>query len=378
LLSSLHFKNAFPFPSLRSQMEVRCQTSFCQNEDGFPKLLKACIVRLGIRSQPEYDGREFVEHGTEKCVVAVYIGSSPHHVEWSVTAAGHKFKDTCQVIARKALRALSQIYEVEVADTPLRFFPPFQRDCPVWMARMHALDGQQLLEDDPTVVYLTAYLLTLDAQYDFLARHHRQMIARAEDAEKRNHKLHVDHTTAQAHVAAMESREVIAVEALKQAKDEHVQKLLEAYLVTHNQRRALRIQEPTSSNPVQPMRAKDPQIPEGHPVSIRGEKKAWELPKGAIVLEGIPVFPQAMNKQEHPESSQDPPTELFEPLTMKKIPAPSLEVKEEAASTPPPSEKLQELVQLEEEFDPVLPSQSPPEEVINISSLLTHPGDVSD
>ncbi|PWZ07451.1 hypothetical protein Zm00014a_016435 [Zea mays] len=40
---------------------------------------------------------------------------------------------------------------------------------------------------------------------------------------------------------------------------------------------------------------------------------------------------------------------------MKKIPAPSLEVKEEAASTPPappPSEELQEPVPLEEEFDP--------------------------
>ncbi|PWZ45755.1 hypothetical protein Zm00014a_002064 [Zea mays] len=88
-----------------------------------------------------------------------------------------------------------------------------------------------------------------------------------------------------------------------------------------------------------------------------------------------------MDKQEHPEFSQDPPPELFEPLTMKKIPAPSLEVKEEAASTPlapPPSEELQEPVPLEEEFDPVLPSQSLPEEVINISSLLTHPGDVSD
>uniref|UniRef100_A0A804UMH0 Uncharacterized protein n=1 Tax=Zea mays TaxID=4577 RepID=A0A804UMH0_MAIZE len=145
------------------------------------------------------------------------------------------------------------------------------------------------------------------------------MIARAEDAEKLNRKLHVDLTTAQARVAALESREVIAVEALKQAKDEHIQKLMEAYL--------------------------------------------------------------AMDKQEHPESSQDPPPELFEPLTMKKIPAPSLEVKEEAASTPPappPSEELQEPVPLEEEFDPVLPSQSPPEEVINISSLLTHPGDVSD
>jgi hypothetical protein len=33
-----------------------------------------------------------------------------------------------------------------------------------------------------------------------LARHHRQMIARAEDAEKLNRKLHVDLATAQAHV----------------------------------------------------------------------------------------------------------------------------------------------------------------------------------
>jgi hypothetical protein len=230
-------------------------------------------------------------------------------------------------------------------------------------------------------VYLTPYLLTLDTQYDFLARHHRQMIARAEDAEKHNRKLHMDLTTAQARATALESREVIAIEARKQAKDEHVQKLIEAYLVTHNQRRALRIQEPAASNPVQPMRAEDLEILEGHPVSLRGEKKAWELPEGAIVLEGILVSLQVMDKQEDPESSQDPPPELFEPLTMKKIPAPSLEVKEEAASTPPappPSEELQEPVQLEEEFDPVLPSQLPPEEVINISSLLTHRGDVSD
>ncbi|PWZ32608.1 hypothetical protein Zm00014a_005925 [Zea mays] len=88
-----------------------------------------------------------------------------------------------------------------------------------------------------------------------------------------------------------------------------------------------------------------------------------------------------MDKKEHPESSQDPPSELFEPLAMKKIPAPSREVKEEAVSTPPalpPSEELQKPVPLEEEFDPVLPSQSPPEEVINISSLLTHPRDISD
>jgi hypothetical protein len=84
------------------------------------------------------------------------------------------------------------------------------------------------------------------------------MIARAEDAEKRNHQLHEDLTTAQACVATLESREVIVVEALKQAKDEYVQKLMEAYLVTHNQRRALRIQEPASSNPVQHIKVEDP------------------------------------------------------------------------------------------------------------------------
>jgi hypothetical protein len=122
------------------------------------------------------------------------------------------------------------------------------------------LEGQQLLEDDPSVVYLTAYMLTLDAQYDFLARHHCQMISRAEDAEKRNRKLHVDLTTAQARATALENREVSVVEALKQAKDEHIQKLMEAYLVTHNQRRAMRIQEPASSNPVQLMRAEDPRF----------------------------------------------------------------------------------------------------------------------
>jgi hypothetical protein len=88
-----------------------------------------------------------------------------------------------------------------------------------------------------------------------------------------------------------------------------------------------------------------------------------------------------MDKKEHPETSQDPPPEMFEPLTMKKILAPSLEVKEEAVSTPPPPPpskitlELQEQVLLGEEFDSILPSQSPLE-VIKIISLLTYPGDV--
>ena len=211
-------------------MEASCKTSYCLKVDGFPKLLRLCTARLGIQRRPEYDGREFVEHGIEKCVVTVHIGASPHYDEWRISGTGHRFSNTCQVVARKALRALCQIYEVEVADTPLRFFPPWQRNRPIWLARMQTLEGQHQCEDDPTMVYLTAYLLTLDTRYDALALQHKRIIARAEEADVTNRKLHVELTAAQAHIAALESHEVIAVEALKQAEDEHLRYLLHAYL----------------------------------------------------------------------------------------------------------------------------------------------------
>jgi hypothetical protein len=85
-----------------------------------------------------------------------------------------------------------------------------------------------------------------------------------------------------------------------------------------------------------------------------------------------------MYNQEQPEPSQDQPLELFEPLTIKKIPASTPKVKEEAGSTPPappPSEvtlELQESVSLGEAYDSILPSQSSLEEVIKIYSLLTY------
>jgi len=104
-------------------MEARCRTSYCLGEDGFPKLLSACAARLGIQRQPEYDGCEFEEHGTDKCVVTMYMGASQHHEEWRITASRHRFKDTYQVAARKALRALCQIYEEEVAEIPTLILP---------------------------------------------------------------------------------------------------------------------------------------------------------------------------------------------------------------------------------------------------------------
>ena len=135
----------------------------------------------------------------------------------------------------------------------------------------------------------------------------------------------MDLTTTQACAAALESRKVIAVEALKQAEDKHVQQLVEAYLVTHQHRRALWIQEPIAPTPVRPQNPVGEQILEGILAGTKGKQKAWEPPEGAIVLGSTPVSPRAMEEEAHPESSQvlHPDPDPEEPRTMKKIPVPT-------------------------------------------------------
>ena len=83
-----------------------------------------------------------------------------------MTATGFGFIDTYQVVARKALRHLCQIYEEPIARTPMKFFPPLEKNRQVWRARMEALQGRDAQEDSPTVVHLATYLIALDEQYD--------------------------------------------------------------------------------------------------------------------------------------------------------------------------------------------------------------------
>ena len=83
-----------------------------------------------------------------------------------MTATGFCFVDTYQVMAHKALWYLYQIYEEPIACTPMRFFPPLEKNQRVWRALMEALQGQDVQEDSPTVVHLAMYLLALDEQYD--------------------------------------------------------------------------------------------------------------------------------------------------------------------------------------------------------------------
>jgi hypothetical protein len=145
--------------------------------------LYATKQRLGIKGHPEYESREYIEHETERCEVTVYVGKSedlPNIAEaWSITATGFRFADTYQAVARKALRYLCQTYEKPLARTPMRFFPPQERDRPVWRTHMDILQGRYSLENDPTVVFMTTYLLALDEQYDKQASELKKCIHRA-------------------------------------------------------------------------------------------------------------------------------------------------------------------------------------------------------
>ncbi|MCQ8063992.1 hypothetical protein NP303_24825, partial [Salmonella enterica] len=101
---------------------------------------------------------------------------------WNVSATGFRRKDTYQAAARKALRYLCQIYERHIGRTPMRFYPPVKKNRPVWLARVRTLEGRGQREDDPTVLHMAAYLLTLDELYDEQAAKLKQQTRRAEDA----------------------------------------------------------------------------------------------------------------------------------------------------------------------------------------------------
>ena len=100
-----------------------------------------------------------------------------------------------------------------------------------------------------------------------------------------------------------------------------------------------------------------------------------------------------MEEEAHPESSQvlRPDLDLEEPRTMKKIPVPTLEDSEGKKTpatppAPPPTEVAPESPVYspaeekgeEEEEEPIPLSQLPPEATINIDSLLTHQGEISE
>jgi hypothetical protein len=286
-------------------------SSYCLNTEGFPKVLHATLQRLGVKDRPEYEGREYMKHGTERCKVTVYIGKSEEFPDlaegWSVTATGFRFVDTYQVVARKALRHLCQIYEEPIARTPMRFFPPLDKNRQVWRARLEALYGQGQQEDNPTVVHMTTYLLALDEQYDRQAAELRECLHRAEEAEIFSRMLEVQLAEAHASVANAESREAALAEAHQVDRDRHAQELEDAYLVTSAKRRTL---------------ARESLEP--------------------LILEGIPVHPPERRRTNVAAPPAPPPSEVSEvepllPLTQPP-PGEDADPQPSAAEVPPEQE----------------------------------------
>jgi hypothetical protein len=84
----------------------------------------------------------------------------------------------------------------------LRFFPHVKKNHPVLLNRMRTLQGHGQCEDDPTVVLMAAYLLTLDQFCDAQQSKLRQRIRIAEDAEVMVRRLQVRLAIAEARAAA--------------------------------------------------------------------------------------------------------------------------------------------------------------------------------
>ena len=115
------------------------RSSYCSEVEGFPRLLRSCALRMGIRKKPEYVWKEYLEGGMEKCSMAVYLGESrnyPNHPSFQVNVTGYRFPDTCQNVARKGLRQLCQNYNKVIFETPLRYFPPSNKNTPTWRKRL--------------------------------------------------------------------------------------------------------------------------------------------------------------------------------------------------------------------------------------------------
>jgi hypothetical protein len=51
-------------------------SSYCLNTEGFPKILYATLQKLDVQERLEYEGHEYMKHGTERCKITVYISKS--------------------------------------------------------------------------------------------------------------------------------------------------------------------------------------------------------------------------------------------------------------------------------------------------------------
>jgi hypothetical protein len=87
----------------------------------------------------------------------------------------------------------------------MRYFPPLDRNRPAWAARIHNLGGLRTSKNDPTLVAMSGYLLSLDELCDSLNKSVKDLVTRV----KINDNLWLEVTRAklkaEAHTASAES-----------------------------------------------------------------------------------------------------------------------------------------------------------------------------
>jgi uncharacterized coiled-coil protein SlyX len=195
----------------------------------------------------------------EYCEVTVHIGASDKFLEmehWCVTAIGSRLTNTYQLVARKALKYLSQMYEWHLGPTSMKYFPPLDRNRPAWEARIRTLESLTSQEDDPTIGAMSGYLLALDDMCEHQYVQVRRMTAHAEVAKARWRKARVELAKVEARAVHTESRVIALEEELLEQADRHSKLLRGVYLVECAKRKE---RHPESV---------DPPILEGIPLSL--------------------------------------------------------------------------------------------------------------
>jgi uncharacterized protein YdcH (DUF465 family) len=186
------------------------------------------MLHMGIRKKLEYVWKEYRENGVDKCSMAVYLGESrsyPNHPPFQITATGHRFPDTCQNAAQKALRQLCQNYSREVFKTPLRYFPPSNKNNPTWRKILQALSGRDNNEDDSTVIYMAGYLHTLDNHFDDLFSHCTHLNSWVESLEQQIKELKEEKVALQDSLEMAEGEEANTREAYRTLKMDYARRL---------------------------------------------------------------------------------------------------------------------------------------------------------
>jgi len=148
-------------------MEGAEYVSSCESEDGFPRLLRETLKWFNLSGYPEYHGKVFLDEGQWKWVVGVQLKADGAPERWWSTVIGNSFLDACHVAARDTLRILCSSYQGINPASPVKLFPPAEKNSLRWIQQLQALQ-QMRNADDPTVAYLALYLHTLDVEYDKL------------------------------------------------------------------------------------------------------------------------------------------------------------------------------------------------------------------